>query len=470
MDYDIYSQLTIRAKIEQNKEGYMEAFKHQEVQLCASILSKAETPDDALIAWSSLQAQHPDLVGIVCLDSYRHSALPPSVKKYTNSSLNYLVPYFESEHIYFLEDDLLKDMLSSNEVKFGIDYTLMLDTNIASYINKLVRGESLGRMQNKVIPLIDEILHDDLNFDSLFYMAENVKNIISLIGNEQRSKISFWRSIDKDFRSNLVSLQIFRSIDCKEYKRTSNPKPVFTYRNAARRAINFAYDFYASEIGREHILDFVLVQRLILLQLIGMVKIQLSSNRNARNKMGDYFNYIHEVVGAYFDRESIIAHKYFLDRNNISILNKIQKGMPISGLLKKLDNIAWDMAVPRFMEKLIASMTSAGEGRYFIPMFVSFDSKLRELLSLFPVKGAIYSKSEEQLIPLPKINTMDYFQSHGCGDYLEHLCSDPVKSERMSRPKPTRLSVHRCIKREYKELREIISSNKKMQPTQKAHG
>ncbi len=89
-------------------------------------------------------------------------------------------------------------------------------------------------------------------------MVENVKNIISIIAKEQKSKISFWRSLDKDFRSNLVSLQIFGSIDCKEYKRTSNPKPILTYRSAARRAINFAYDFYASEKGREHILEFVL--------------------------------------------------------------------------------------------------------------------------------------------------------------------------------------------------------------------
>lgn len=446
----------------------MKVFEHQEVQLCASILSEAKTPDDALVAWSSMQARHPDLVGIVCLDNYKRSALPPSVKKYTNPPLNYLVPYFESENIYFLEDDLLRDMFRSNQVKFGIDYTLMLDTNIASYINKLVRGEPLGKLQNKIIPLIDEILHDDLNFDSLFYMVENVKNVINLISKEQKSKISFWKSLDKDFRSNLVSLQVFRSIDCKEYKRTSNPKPIFTHRNAARRAINFSYDFYASELGREHILEFLLVQRLILLQLIGMVKIQLSSNRSASNKMGKYFNYIHEVVGAYFDRESIIAHKYFLDRSSVGILNKMQKGMPTSGLLKKLDNIAWDMAAPRFIEKLITSMTEASEGRYFIPMFVSFDTKLRELLSLFPVKGAIYSKSEGDMIPLPKINTMEYFQSHGCGDDLEHLYSEPVKAERMSRSKPTRLSIYKCIKSEYRELRKVISPNKKMQPRQKA--
>src|SRR5690606_36452412 len=118
------------------------------------------------------------------------------------------------------------------------------------------------------IPLIDEILHDGLNFDFLFYMVENIKNITNLVCNEQKSKISFWRSLGKDFRSNLVSLQIFRSIDSKEYKRTSSPRPLFTYRDAARRAVDFAYDFYASEVGNEHIHSFLLVQRLILLQLI----------------------------------------------------------------------------------------------------------------------------------------------------------------------------------------------------------
>ena len=69
---------------------------------------KGRKPDEALIAWLSLQAQHPDLVGMVCLDSYRRSALLPSVKKYTKAPLNYLVPYFESEHIYFLEEGLVK--------------------------------------------------------------------------------------------------------------------------------------------------------------------------------------------------------------------------------------------------------------------------------------------------------------------------------------------------------------------------
>ena len=381
------------------------------------------------------------------------AVIPPSVKKYAAKPNNFLVPYFSTEKMYFLDDELLSEMYSSGESKFRIDYTLMFDTNIATYVNKLVRGESLGNIQSRVVALVDDILHDDLNFDHLFYMVENVKNVLPQIEHNTPSRIRFWRSLEKNFRRNLVSLQIFRSIDCTEYKRTSNPRPQFSYREAARHAIDFTYDFYASEVGKDHILNFVLVQKMILLQLIGMVRIQLSSGKSAKYKMGKYFKYIHDVVGAYFDREAIIAHKYFNDRKTLAILEKIKKGSGKVGLLKKLDNIAWDMAAPRFMEKLIVA---GGEGRYFIPMFLTFDSGLRELLGHYPVKGVMFNKQTGSFTPIPEINTRDYFKQYGCQDDIDHLYSEPVRSERLSRERPTRLSIHRLIRREYRTLRSLI--------------
>lgn len=435
----------------------MEEFDLEEVQYCASMLSGAEDPSEAVRAWAMLQGKHPDLRGMVSFTSYKKRATPPAINKYTKAPMNYLMPYFMTEHIYFLDDELLVDMFNSNKVEFGIDYTLMFDSNIATYINRLVRGESLGSVQTKVVSLVDEILHDNLNFDHIFYMTENVKNVIGLLEYNSLSKLSFWRSLNKNFRNNMVSLQLFRSIDCEQYKRTSNPVPVFSYSNAARRAIDFCYDFYASKIGREHILDFVLVQRIILLQLIGMITIQLSSNRSSKNKMSEYFEYVHNVVGAYFDRESVIAHKYFMNRQNVTMLKDIHKGDSKIRLLKRLDNIAWDMASPRFMEKMIAHGSDGGKGRYFIPMFLSFDSKLRDLLGLFPVKGAIYNKETGELIPLPKVNTMDYFTENGCKNQMEYLYSDSARNERKLRDRPSRKSIHEKIKCEYRKLRTVIS-------------
>lgn len=188
-----------------------------------------------------------------------------------------------------------------------------------------------------------------------------------------------------------------------------------------------------------------------------MVNIQLSSNKNAKNKMAEYFAFVNEVVGIFFERESIIAHQYFLDRKKVSILEKFHKGMPKDRLLKKLDNIAWDMAAPRFMENTIPSMSKTGNGRYFIPMFVSFDVKLKELLSLYPIKGAIYSKTSGKLIPIPTINTFLYFEKNDCSKNLEYFFSDSVKETREKKPLHSRTSVHECIKHEYEKLRHTVS-------------
>ena len=424
-----------------------------EVQECMYMLSIAETPSDAVSAWAILEKKHPNLSAIVAFKAYEKRILPAAIKKYTKKPNDYLVPYFSSENMYFLDDELLTEMFASKEFKFPIDYTLMFDSNVATYINTLIRGEPLGNIQSKLVTLIDDILYDDLNFDHLFYMAENVKNVFRQIEHNNISKLSFWKSLDKRFRNNMVSLQLFRSIDSKAYKKTLNPKPQFSYREAARHAIEFSYDFYASDTGKEHILNFVLIQKMILLQVIGMVKIQLSSKKSPKNKMGEYFEYVNTIVGAYFDRESIIAHQYFNNRKNVALLEKIKKGCSKTRLMKQLDNIAWDMAAPRFMEKLIVS---AGEGRFFIPLFLTFDSNLKELLSFYPVKGVIFNKASGNFYPIPETNTKDYFKIHGCLSELEILYSPQVKTERLSRPKPSRLSIHKLIKHEYRLLRKLI--------------
>lgn len=358
-------------------------FDDENIIECGYLLSISEYPYQAILAWQKLDGQHPDLSGIVGLEDYQQKVIPYAVAKYTKAPYEYMVPYFSSDSLYFIDDNILKEIEKFGEANIEIEYSLMLDTNIASYIDKLVRGKSLGSVHSQVISFINELLHDGLNFDALFYMVENVKTILHVISKDDFSKINFWKSLSKDFRSSLVSYQVFRSIDTDEYRKTSNPKPKFTYKYAAREAIEYCYEFYYSTLGKEHILKLALIQRLVLLQILGMVRIELASKRSAKKKMQELFSFIHNTVGAYLDRESIIAHQYFLDRKNIPFLEKIKLGMPTKRLLKKLDNIAWDMVSPRLMEKMILEMGRLEQRRYFVPMFVSFDKNLREYLKLF---------------------------------------------------------------------------------------
>jgi len=413
-------------------------------------LSRAKDPSDAALGWLQLRGEFPELKGIVALDEYDQSVLPASIKKYLHPTDGCLVSYFSNQSLYFLEDQLLFDMFTRPGHKFGVDYTIMFDTNIATYIDAMVRGESLGNVHSKVVPLIDDLLRDDLNFDHLYYMMENVKIVHRQVNKSPSSSLLFWRSLHKDFRRNLVSLELFRSINTKDYKRTLNPIPAFSYWEAARGAVRNTYDFY---VGQQSVHAFVTLQRLILLQLIGMVRIQLSSAKGPRKKMADYFEYVHNVVGVYFDRETIIAHRYFADRRSVGIFEKIKLGVRPKQLLKRLDNIAWDMAAPRFMEQVIAYGSDA---KYFVPFFLTLDANLRELLRFYRVKGAVYSKEIGFFAPIAEINTTDYFHSVNCGRSFDRVQNDDAKRERASRPKHDRQSLHSLIKREYSLLRALF--------------
>lgn len=50
--------------------------------------------------------------------------------------------------------------------------------------------------------------------------------------------------------------------------------------------------------------------------------------------MKSYLQFMHETIGVYMDREAVIAHKYFLSRENLPILNEVQKHCDTKRLLK----------------------------------------------------------------------------------------------------------------------------------------
>lgn len=438
----------------------MSVFNNSEVQECARWFSVAQKPDDVLAAWCKLKTKHPELSGIVHLDNYDRSTMPSSIKKYTQYPNDYLVSYYVSDSLYFVDDAMIREILDNNEKRFAVDYSIMFDTNMASYINRLVQGKAIGdnrgELQGKVLKVIDDLLRDNLNFDFIFYMLENIKNVANKADFDTNSKLKFWMSLNKDLRENITSLHLFSSIDNKLYKKTLNPKPMLSHRQSVRKAVDASFDFYRGEIGSEQAEQWVLFQRMMLLCLIGMIRIQLASNRSAKNKMSDFFNFMHEVTGAYMDREAQFALNYFLSPSSTSILNKIHKRCKTKGLLKRLDNIAWDMLAPRYMEKLLTH-SATNNCEYFVPYFLSFDKGLREMLNQYKIKGAIYHRETGDVISFPGIDSGNLYEKNGLKTVIERFFSSELKSERESRIKLNRVSVHKAIIEEYDKLKQVIS-------------
>jgi hypothetical protein len=184
---------------------------------------------------------------------------------------------------------------------------------------------------------------------------------------------------------------------------------------------------------------------------LGILQIKFSDKSNISSKLRKLFEYSHKVIGVYFERELMIAHKYFCKAENVKILAKINKGMKTENLYKIIENIAWDFTVPRIMEFFL---TRIGEGRFFIPFFLTNDFRLRELLKLFSVKGIVYNTKKGFFLPISDENTFDYYKRHDVD--VEQYFTDEAKIERQGVYKRNCENEFIIVEEEYQKLLNIL--------------
>lgn len=386
-------------------------------------LSQASEPNELFEAWAIMNNSN-DTTGIFSLDNYHKSGYPSGIKKLIESENSHIIPYFSTDKLYFIENDLIKEMImnGSSDTTFKVDYSIMLDTNYASYIDNFVTNNGWSTMTNEVFQSIDILIRGGHHYDYLFYMIENYKNSFKLEGEEDES-------IRKDKRAklykNLVSLELFKSIDQKQYLESGTLSYTISETEAFILADQiFNGTFNASSI--EEIMGiFKNIHQCMTLLLIGILISKFENKAGVPKKIDNLFKFINDELGIYYEREFIVAHQYFLNSKNVNMLNKINKGMNTEKLFRQIENIAWDFSVPRIMEYFLKR---GGEGRFFIPFFLTNDFNLRQLLSLFKVKGVIFDKIGDLFIPLPIFNTSDYFKEHKCN--IEMYFTDDIKQKR----------------------------------------
>lgn len=409
-------------------------------------LSIARNPREVIIGWSKLDNEEVDKSVVISLDDYKKSAYSPGVSDLVQSNDSHLIPYFKSENLYFMNTELLKNMMISGDqpLEFKLDYSIMLDTNYASYIDDFIKG-NWNSMSNEVLLTIDVLLKNDFHYDYWFYMIENYKN--SFVSDESEGitnkKIKFYE--------NLVNLELFKNIDTKKYKRTKQLEYMMTRDEALISADQIFNGIFNSNYGKEMMDTFIPIHKNMVLLLLGVFQIKFSDKSNISSKLRKLFEYSDKIIGVYFERELMIAHKYFCKAENVKILAGINKGMKTDNLFKIIENIAWDFTVPRLMEFFL---TRIGEGEFFIPFFLSNDYKLRELLKLFAVKGMVYNTQKAFFLPISDENVYDYYTRNNV-DVKQYFTSEAIK-ERKSVYQRNCENEFFIIEEEYQKLLNIL--------------
>jgi hypothetical protein len=428
-------------------------FHKPEIIRFASLLSVARKPSDLSMAEAVLGRDSYGIDAMVSFPFYEAGSYFPSFTIPSTLQREYIVPYLCHPYVYFINHEpLIRPSLR-------IDYTVTFDTNFASYINRFVRGESLKEQQDEFMHVINDVLDHDLNFDSSFYFVENIKKAhpiaLRIKGHGPDSPQMFWELLDEGFRHNIVSLELFRGVDCGHYRKTRELKFDVNIVEAVRKSVGFTHWFYASTEGQQLISDFFFTQKVILLQLLGILRVQFSSSRGARNKIKEFLELVQEKL-VYSDRETIVAHKYFKDRKMLPLLEKVNRGGVQRRLMEKIDNLAWDMTAPWWMERMAAFQDG---GDYTVPFFLTFDQKLRQLIKCYPVKAVIIDRRSGGVLSIPELNTREYFVKEGCKDVITSFFSEENQRQRFSREVPTLEILSDMVNCEYRELRAILGLN-----------
>jgi hypothetical protein len=414
------------------------------------VLSKATVPMDVLAAWMIMENSN-DTRAIVSLDNYHRNVYPSGINKLIETVDSHFIPYFSSGMLYFMENELINEMImnGSTDTKFKLDYSIMLDTNYASYIDNFVRNSEWSVMNNEVFQVIDVLIRGEYQYDYLFYLIENYRNSFKLEGTEDET-------IRKDKRAklyrNLVSLELFKNIDKRQYLERGTVSYSITETEAFLLADQIFNGMFNSSNIEEMMSMFKNIHNNMVLLLIGILINKFETKASVPRKIDNLFRFTNDVLGVYFERELVVAHKYFLDSKNVNILNKINKGMNTDRLFKQIENIAWDFSVPRIMEYFLKH---GGVGRFFIPFFLTNDYNLRQLLNLFKVKGVLYDKTGDLFVPFPVINTSDYFSENNCD--IEMYFTDAVKEQRIKIYQRNTRDNFIVIKEEFNRLVKILA-------------
>lgn len=187
---------------------------------------------------------------------------------------------------------------------------------------------------------------------------------------------------------------------------------------------------------------------------LAVLRIQYSSNEGPKKKLTKLIEYL-QKNGVYFVREAVIAYRFFKDRDAVPIMNVLNKGGKHTDILSKIDNLAWDMTLPRYME--IYTAVNAPED-FMIPLCLTFDQKLLELIRCFFVKAVIIDRSTDIVISVPLSNTMAFFQDEGCVEVFANFKSVENWGKRHAIKQPTIDKLARQIDIECDALKAVLDS------------
>ena len=234
-----------------------------------------------------------------------------------------------------------------NLSEFKISYVIEIDTNIASYLDRLYKN-NLGEEQNPdILRMLDDLIFKREYF-KLGYNLYTFENILK--GIDDSIVLDTAKTIEYSFypQKNLIDSNFLISIE-----------------NEIKERIKYI-KLLKNEKEKQNI------PILCLLIKVFFIK-KSTSNLYERIKKLVYF--INEELGTYMRVETIICILYLLDDKNIEKFF----------IERKIVSMSWDLSHLRFLEEIHIKKPIFKSITF--PFFISSDEILREVVKLYKIKG-----------------------------------------------------------------------------------
>jgi hypothetical protein len=118
-----------------------------------------------------------------------------------------------------------------------------------------------------------------------------------------------------------------------------------------------------------------------------------------------------------------------------------------------LDGIAWDMTAPRILELMLANVDVAN---FYLPFFVTFDKKLREVLSKYGVKAVVINRKTQLVSSIFDDTYSTKIGNTDLDRIIEHFFSEDKVKERSFRKMSSIAMLQKKIDIEFAELENIL--------------
>ncbi len=334
-------------------------------------------------------------------------------------SSNYVVPFFKGPRAFFVSNRISLEAFSTgSNSKVPIDFSLSLDSNVAEKLRALLAGEKIQQIDRD---RINEILmlkaqNFTTRFDLYPFLIENARLIREDPLNERPLKtLIAFRMLDHldwdNFRSNPSRLVFDSPRDGLE---VSLRAEVESY--LSRWVVSDEIDHHEAKSAGT---------RALLLRLAQLWPEK--GNPDSKTILSEllYFS-IHKL-------NSIPIFELKLIWSGITSSPSDPFFGPIAGkskkVLEKVRGMAWDMTLLRRLE--IHARNSI-DGSFFIPYFVSFDSRWRNLLSLNAVTLAVINDATKSAL-FARANELEF----------QHALNLSLSSDLKSEMTPEKIEARR---------------------------